>query len=528
MRDIFKRGCIVIITILTVMAVFVYYAAEKSGMFIDEIYSYGLSNSEYTPFLVNLKDKNVIDTVFTADEFADYVTVDGDEGFDLGSVYYNQTKDVHPPLYYLLLNAASSVARGSFTKWTGLALNFVFYLLNLVCLYKLAAKLFGNMHTAVYTMILYGFSTMGLSTALMIRMYCLLTLLSVELLYLLVSYSENKKWYTALCVGLVIFAGLMTHYYFVIYAFFACLAFLIRFIRERDLRKCIGFFVPAVAGVVGMTAVFPAVIDHLFADKLVSGSSAYNNLINPLVYPKKIAKYCIDVVVQMPVTVLSAVVFLVIAFCIFRKNGAGLKKYLADSKICVVMLPVAAAFVLSAIISPVHSERYIYNIAPFFALFASYMIDAVSKNREHTSFVGVTKRISLVLVSASVVCAMLIQPSYVYKEHAAYNEAVRGYSDSPCVYFNDNYNAPLTQDLIQLIEFDEVFVTDSAESPKLSEYLAEKGDHESIVVYIDVSEFWSSGFDSGEVLDKLVENTEYNSYELLYGHGLSEAYVVKK
>ena len=55
-----------------------------------------------------------------------------------GSVSYTQTRDVHPPLYYWLLNFVSSLVPGHFSMWIGLALNYVLYMLTLVLLYKLA------------------------------------------------------------------------------------------------------------------------------------------------------------------------------------------------------------------------------------------------------------------------------------------------------------------------------------------------------------------------------------------------------
>ena len=82
------------------------------------MHSYGLSNStDGAVLLIALVDR---------DELMKYVTVAENERFDYATVYYNQTQDVHPPLYYFFLHTVCSLFPRSFTKWTGIGLNFVF------------------------------------------------------------------------------------------------------------------------------------------------------------------------------------------------------------------------------------------------------------------------------------------------------------------------------------------------------------------------------------------------------------------
>ena len=46
------------------------------------------------------------------------------------------------------------------------------------------------------------------------------------------------------------------------------------------------------------------------------------------------------------------------------------------------------------------------------------------------------------------------------------------------------------------------------------------------MVFIDVSPFWSSGFDAETMLPALLESTEYRSSELLYENELSVTYLL--
>ncbi|MEI3101615.1 MAG: glycosyltransferase family 39 protein [Oscillospiraceae bacterium] len=81
----------------------------------------------------------------------------------------------------------------TFTKWTGLGLDFVIYMLTLLCLYKLLMALFSSRDIASAGVIFYGLCLLGMSTMLMIRMYVLLTLLSVLLAYLFLRVIREFK-----------------------------------------------------------------------------------------------------------------------------------------------------------------------------------------------------------------------------------------------------------------------------------------------------------------------------------------------
>ena len=141
MKEKFRRCWALVLVFVIVTGVCFLFAGRKSGMFIDEIYAYGLSNSHYAPFLTDIKDGEMVGKTFTRQELFDYVAVTDGERFDAGSVYYNQVHDVHPPLHYWLLNAVCSLFPDTFTKWTGLALNYVLYMLTMFALYKTVRKL---------------------------------------------------------------------------------------------------------------------------------------------------------------------------------------------------------------------------------------------------------------------------------------------------------------------------------------------------------------------------------------------------
>ena len=85
----------------------------------------------------------------------------------------------------------------------------------------------------------------------------------------------------------------------------------------------------------------------------------------------------------------------------------------------------------------------------------------------------------------------------------------------------------MTQDLVQLIRFDGVFVANDPDSEKLAEYLAGK-DSDTLIVYIDTNKFWSSGFSPEDILPELERATGYGNAQLLYSYELSQTYLLTR
>ena len=112
-------------------------------------------------------------------------------------------------------------------------------------------------------------------------------------------------------------------------------------------------------------------------------------------------------------------------------------------------------------------------------------------------------------------------------EHAEYNAALAEHRDDPCVFFAEPGWAfvPMTEDLIQLLTFPEVYVTDQQSLKPMQDYV---GNADEAVVYIDVSKFWSSGYDSEALLKRIADETDYKQAEPLFVTGLSETYLIHK
>lgn len=520
-----KYGALCLV-LFTVTGVCFLFSCRKSGMFIDEIYTYGLSNSHAGPYVRDAAGGSLKDAVLTRQDLFSYMTVDEGEGFDFGAVVYNQTQDVHPPLYYWLFNMASSLTPGVLSKWTGLVLDYLIYLCALWLLYLLSVRLFGSRAVGAAAAALYGLSVIGLSTMLMIRMYVLLTALTVLLAWLTAGLLESRRlWYCPL-IGLCIFLGLMTQYYYVFYAFFLCGFVVLALLFQREFKMAGVFSLCAFAGVGLLVAAFPGCLDHLFADALVSGGNALENLGDVGQYAGRMLIFLRDTGHRMKGA--AAVALLAAAGLVLgcRRLAAVIRDRRVSLLPLLVILPAFPAFVLVALISPVSEIRYIYNIIPLFILAVCYLLMLLERCTDTLPHPRARKAGMVLLVLAvSLWYARCLPPDYLYPEHREYNAAVAAHGEDPCLYLT-GYVAPITQDLLQLLAFEDVFVTESPASPALDRYLEDRGSPEECVVFIDISSFWSSGFDPAEMLPQLLSETYFTSYERLYQYGLSDTYLL--
>lgn len=528
-----RRHFLLLAALLLVLGVSLHFCLWKSGMFIDEIYTYGLANSHDMPFIGHGEDDRLAEQLLTREDFFDYLAVtDAEPRFDAVSVYENQVRDVHPPLYYWLINFSSSLAEGSFSKWIGLVPNLVVYLGMLLLLYLLVFELFGSPAIAALTVMLYGLSHAGLSTLLMIRMYVLMSFWTV-LLALLVTKELRAPCLKLECaIGLTVFAGLMTQYYFVFYAFFLCLVVGICLLTRREIRAALRFALCAFAGVGAMLLCFPAALGHLTTggNDVVSGSHALSQFLQFGEWFGRLRYYFGQIRVGLPVAV--AVSVLALLFCIVsrfasRHTGASSPSAVhpkggtsAGIVTLLLLLPVIPTVFVAAILSPVVEGRYIYNVMPICTLFPAFCLYLLRLTKN-----ALRAAVPLVTLLALFVSLNTV-PDYIYSEHRSFNQLADQHSTDPCVYLT-GYYAGVTQDMLQLMRYDDVYVTEDPGSPGLLDYL-ERSDCGECIVYIDVDGYWGSGFCAEETLGLLLDETDYTEYEPLYAYALSDTYLLRK
>lgn len=258
------------------------FVTKKQGCHSDEIWSYGLANSYYQPFIY-MKDGVFIDDMTVDDVinynewesgvvFKDYITVQPGERFAYGSVYHNQTLDHHPPLYYMLLHTVCSFFPNSFSLYYSFFLNCIFLIVTQVFLYKLSKLILKSEYAALLPCILYGAGTGALSTFVFLRQYSLLTALGVMYtyfsakLYLSENFDLKKHLAPVLITSFLMF---MTHYNGIAYVgiFTACMC--VYLLCKKKIKKLFIYGGSQLAALGLFFAVYPA------GWKQIMGSGCY-------------------------------------------------------------------------------------------------------------------------------------------------------------------------------------------------------------------------------------------------------------
>ena len=107
------------------------FVNDKKSFYCDEVFSFGLANSFYRPFIesdsVRSQELHYVDEWFSGEVYRNYITVQDSQRFRYDSVWYNQSQDRHPPLFYAVLHTVCSFFPNTFSKWFGFIPNLIYF-----------------------------------------------------------------------------------------------------------------------------------------------------------------------------------------------------------------------------------------------------------------------------------------------------------------------------------------------------------------------------------------------------------------
>ena len=256
-----------IITIVLQLAVALCFCMQKQGFHYDENYSYYSSNVTYG---LNPPDGDWLSGSTIAEEFC----ITPGMGFNFPLVAQMQSFDVHPPVYYFLLNIICSLSSGIFSKWQGLSLNLIFFVISELLIIAIANKV-GNKNKAItwFSLALFGFSPAIISGITFIRMYMLLTSECMALILLHMNMLTDIKNSSSLSrfvkyliqIAVTVYIGFLTHYYFAVFAFFvAAFTTLYLFFSKSTRKTSYIYAITVIAGLLSAVLSYPASLRHIF------------------------------------------------------------------------------------------------------------------------------------------------------------------------------------------------------------------------------------------------------------------------
>ena len=289
--------CILIVLILfQVVCMSIIGGLSRPGG--DEWFTYGLANNTGDQIFMNEKwinqRTNGTGWVSTED-IKGYMFVDDGEEFNFSSVLYNQKKDVHPPLYYMLVHFLCSFTAGEVMMIHGTIINVFFLVAANVILWIMGKDFFKTEYERLIPSFVLCLSLSVVELYSYDRMYTMLAFfcLCITCLQLNLRKDMNKRKLLVL-LAIVTCLGCLTHYYFYMYLFAAFMVF--AFERLILSKTGIKSMIPCVAahcigGIVALL-LYPKAISHmlfsyrgeqirdgLFGSKL-EGFTAYYDVLN--------------------------------------------------------------------------------------------------------------------------------------------------------------------------------------------------------------------------------------------------------
>ena len=266
----------------------IFWASQKEGFHVDELFSYEqVGNTKYPKPEYDRPDEPVLNMWHTRDYYEDYLTVSSEEAFDISAFYSSASRNTaHPPLYLTLLGMfISAVTPGFFTKWSGITFNLIFYLATIFVFFDISKRILKKDILALYSLFLFGISVGTVSSVIFIRDYMMfiffsVTLLDVHMLMLGRKLDTSKPLLNRLLVYfafmLSLILGSLTHYYFIVFSIFVCVGYILILLLGREYRLFIEYIVANIMGVIIYFLIWPNIFRDFISEQ--RGTEAIRNL----------------------------------------------------------------------------------------------------------------------------------------------------------------------------------------------------------------------------------------------------------
>ena len=540
-----KYGGILILALVLIaqVASLVYVGTHKAGLHIDENYSYILSNSYDAECIMNATD--LWNTWLDGDAFKELLSVERGEQFAYISVYKNNAQDAHPPLYYFLLHTLCSFFPGSFSPWIGIIMNIIITVLTQIVLYKLSHEITGSSLWSAVPVVLYGSMRAFIDTTVFIRMYALMTLFTVLLLwqhYRLIT--RECKYKPIIWCGVLTFLGTFTHYYFAIFAFFLAAATCV-FLLARKAWKHLGLYAGAMlSGVILVFLVYPAGISQILGSETNNvGNEVASNMFDfsewgPAISTmgKALFKYMFIEAKSWHPVVIALILISALALVILRFA----KKRVADSeeksndksKRILLATAILALLVVLAFLTISHTSgeflniRYLYNLYPVIALIVGIIGWLLAGFLNFDKRVLAFALISVCLINTATI-ARADMCSYLFTSRTKKNsKIIQACEDRPLMFINTGVNHQGTASMDIILECDRVYMGNYNEMGPMDEALSEVDCSGGIVYIVLTDKYWSDGFDGKVLMDEIIAESEIlDSYEKFGTSEFSTVYI---
>lgn len=531
--------CIIIILFMTCIIIF--FQTKKQGYHEDEVYTISTSVNPYDGlvypygekeartillekyvynknilkeiknvihFFLNQKEyKNEIECIQenqrpvwkTREEINDYMTLKKENYFNFKGIYYNQAKDNHPIIFYILVHISSILFNGEFNKYVTFFVNIIAFIISCFIIINILKKI-KREDLTIATLILYGLSMGTISMVIYQRMYMLLTM------FILLYFNYNLKIYLndfniskkdIFCLGIICLGGFLTQYYYAIFAINIFVLMCIKIIKEKkykDLKKYI--LIHIIYAILGIMIFVPAIY-HMFFTKRgilnIKETSYIKNVINYLKH----------------LTFIFTIKYQIILLIIILGNIYLMKKTNKKFEILILSVPSITYFLLVAKLTSYQEFRYIMPIIPFLTLNIIFILDSALKTKYREKIIVI---IAIILVGNGFTNSY---PKFLYEEYKECLKIAEENKEKLFVYVDNNYFNHM-QSIPEMMIYKESLIINESENEVNNFINDEKLNAEDSYI-LEIKNY----IDNENILKIIKENTEFKEAKCVFSGSCS-------
>ena len=458
-----------IIIILILIGIRVYFGYQKEDFFMDETFSYTLMNmKEGAGMIQTAPEFNNI--WISGEKIKNMLVVSKDEVLRYDIVYYNQTQDVHPPLYYFLLHTASALSFGNFTKWTGIILNILIFIGISFALYVIGKKVFKSTIWAFVLVAIYGVSTGAIFSTIFIRMYELLILFVliylnkiIDILKMNVIENKNISKKDIIQLVTIFVLGMLTHYHFIIISVLISLVlFIIMLFKKVKISRIFTYVGINILGLLIYSAIYPSFYTHMFGTQ--RGTESTGNLLNLADYADRIKRginvFDVNIFGEVGKIIIPIFILFITLAVIKKILENGLKKVEEkDGKkeetecidkyiLGIVIISTIIYFMLVGKIVPFMSIRYFLIIVPLIHIVLVYIFKFVMETLVKKEILRISMVVIIILGYMLISLTVAEKNEFLYKgSNNMYKEIEKTGVKDYIYYYNNFYevNSDITR-----------------------------------------------------------------------------------
>lgn len=526
--------CIIIILFMTCIITF--FQTKKQGYHEDEVYTISTSVNPYDGliypygekeartillkkyvynknilkeiknvihFCLNQKEyKNEIECIQenqrpvwkTRKEINDYMTLKKENYFNFKAIYYNQAKDNHPIIFYILVHISSILFNGEFNKYVPFFVNIVAFITSCFIIKNILKKM-KREDLTIATLILYGLSMGTISMVIYQRMYMLLTV------FILLYFNYNLKIYLndfniskkdIFCLGIICLGGFLTQYYYAIFTINILVLMCIKIIKEKKykvLKKYI--LIHVIYAILGIMIFVPSIY-HMFFTKRgilnIKETPYIKNLINYLEH----------------LTFIFTIKYQIILLIIILGNIYLMKKTNKKFELLILSVPSIIYFILVAKLTSYQEFRYIMPIIPFLTININLILDTFLEIKYKEKIIVI---IAIILVGNGFINSY---PKFLYEEYKECLKIAEENKEKLFVYVDNNYFNHM-QSIPEMMIYRESLIINESENEVNNLINDKKLNHENSYI-LEIKNY----INNENILKIIKENTEFKEARCIF------------